>query len=179
MNASGPNEAPPATDAANRSAGFGIAIVVVMIVSAVALQVFFGSADRPSAKETPEETVEAWLDAQEKGNLEALELLSAGELQQEITRRRREQSDDVLARDLQQELQGLKGHVLSDKEEAGDDVVRLKLKLIFADEEQTANLELIRRDGLWYLSRRQFAGRKESAIPYGTPVTPSDTIEDQ
>lgn len=179
MNSSGPNEAPPAADAAHRSAGFGVAVVVVMIASAVALQAFFASSDRPSAKETPEETVEVWLEAQEAGNLESLELLSAGELQKEIARRRREQSDDVLARDLQQELQGLKGHVLSDKEEAGDGVVRLKLKLIFADEEQTAHLELVRRDGLWYLSRRQFADRKESAIPYGTPVAPSDTIEDQ
>lgn len=147
-----------------RQWALGIAVAAGLAVAALLLR----GRDRLPA--TPEDTVNAFFDAQQNGDDRACLRLTCGELRASLERTRQQLGSEAFRQSLRSACAGIKNLALSRADGSSGDLVALDVEIVFADRNERQKMLLARQTGGWAIARIERARVEKPAIPYGTPV---------
>ncbi len=140
-------------------------LVLVGIVTAA-----FALRGRSSLPETPEETVEALLDAASRGDSAAYLRLVDGELADDLRTTRSQLGAEAFRESLRRSVAGMKGVATARLDDAPEDRVALEVDIVFADRNERQRAVLGPRGGGWVITGMGTAEVIQPSVPYGTPL---------
>ncbi|MFQ6133428.1 MAG: hypothetical protein ACE5R4_15405 [Armatimonadota bacterium] len=148
-------------------------VIVTVLVLAGALYLSRRTGGEPPQ---PEQAVWDLTDATSKADVKGYLDCLTGDLRARVEQTVREQGEAGFAEYLRRSNEELTGTVTDDlaKEELAPDRVRLKVEFIYRDGQQTQWMTVQREGRRWRIAEITGESRRESLIPYGTPVGPLD-----
>lgn len=120
--------------------------------------------------QTPEDAVYAMLEAAREGDVEAY-LNSLTGVQADLAARTlRETGKADFRAALQRSQRGVKGIALREPETPGGERRSILAEYVFADRNETQQINLVRRGGVWKIESVAAASPVSPVVPYGAPV---------
>ena len=152
------------------------ALQIVVVLGLVGLAFLFRKRPRPLPA-TPEDAVNAFFDAADRGDDEAYLALLDEALRESLENTRAQVGPDRFRQDLRKSVAGMKGLAVSRSDEAGGDRaspresrVTLDVDVVFADRTERQRIVVSRKETGWAVTDLGAAKLGVPKIRYGTPV---------
>ncbi len=178
MSTAGPTPSDRIDGANGSPLALGLALGAAMVALVVAGPLLLSPAAKDGVGDTPQHVLACWMDALPSGDLETLQLHSAGTVQQQLRDRLADRSAQAIADEFRREFEGLSSRELSPAVSIDSDRVRFSVQLNFGDAWRAGEAELIRREGLWYVAEWTLAP-SESTVSETPESSPSDRLEER
>lgn len=146
------------------------AIITVVLLAGVLYLAWRRGRQTPK----PDDPVWALTDATREADVQDYLDCFTGDLRERLEQTVREQGEAAFADYLQRTNQDITGTAVHDQKVLSPDQARLKVVFIYRDGEQTQWMTVRRQGRRWRIAEVTGERRKESLIPYGTPVGPLD-----
>jgi hypothetical protein len=139
-------------------------LVLALAMVAIALR------GRVRLPQTPEEAVNAFFQAAQRGDTSAFLATLAGPLRSSFEATQSQIGAAALAASLRESVAGLKGFAMRPAGQSQPGQAELDVELVFADRNERQRFVLLRQGGGWLVAAIDKADTVKPPMPYGAPA---------